>query len=89
MGVTGMFEFKKDCLLYNYKRKSGEVKNTSILHRPSGLRVEKNYSVGQADPDSYNSITEELFALLKMKVDNHEKITEFLKRKQCKGAQDV
>lgn len=88
MGAKGMFNFKKDCLLYNFKRANGEIKTTSILHRPSGIRVEKLYGVGQGVKDSYDSNTEELFDQLKMKVDNYEKIKEFLKRKQ-QGAQDV
>lgn len=85
-----MHKFKADCLVYCYKRKNGDFKSASILHRPSNIRLDKTFPVVQGNKDSYDSnALEELFVQLKQKVEQNEKIRQFLQGQHNKGTTDV
>lgn len=68
MGLSS--KFRHECLVHSYKQASGKIKSTSILHKPSGMRVERFF--GPTDGMSYNNtVLDDLFLTLKKKVDSH------------------
>lgn len=80
-----MHKFKKDCLVYTFKRPNGQVKSISIFHRPSDLSVDKSFTVGQSNSSYCSDALDELFNKLKLKVEHYENIKEFLQGQRSKG----